>query len=95
MQGIERSVALDPSALEYFRLHIDLDVAHGEMLERCLIRWATSEANRNEIRRGALRSLEARAAFWSALVEQLFPQDVSSDNLTRRQVDDLDSRAYS
>jgi hypothetical protein len=29
--GIERSVALDPSALEYFRLHIDLDVAHGQV----------------------------------------------------------------
>ncbi len=41
------------------------------------IRWAASEANQNEIRRGALRSLEARAAFWSALAEQLFPQDVS------------------
>jgi len=77
VQGIERSMALDPSALEYFRLHIDLDVAHGQVLERCLIRWATSEADRNEIRRGALRSLEARAAFWSALAEQLFPQDVS------------------
>lgn len=31
--GIERSVTLDPSALEYFRLHIDLDVKHGHMLE--------------------------------------------------------------
>jgi pyrroloquinoline-quinone synthase len=73
VRGIERSVALDSSALEYFRLHIDLDVAHGHVLEMCLIRWATSEANRNEIRRGALRSLEARAAFWSTLAEQLFP----------------------
>ena len=72
VQGIERSVALDPSALEYFRLHIDLDVKHGEMLEQCLNRWAGSEANCDEIRRGALRSLEARAVFWSALAEQLF-----------------------
>ncbi len=72
VQGIERSVALDPSALEYFRLHIDLDVKHGQMLEQCLNRWAGSEAHRDEIRRGALRSLEARAVFWSALAEQLF-----------------------
>lgn len=70
--GIERSVALDPSALEYFRLHIDLDVKHGHMLEEGLLRWAGSEANREEIRRGALRSLEARAAFWGALGEQVF-----------------------
>ncbi len=72
VQGIERSVPLEPSALEYFRLHIDLDVKHGQMLEQCLIRWAGSEANREEIRRGALRSLEARAVFWGALAEQLF-----------------------
>jgi len=43
------------------------------MLEQCLIRSAGSQANRDEIRRGALRSLEARAVFWSALAEQLFP----------------------
>lgn len=73
VRGIERSVALDPSALEYFHLHIDLDVKHGQMLERCLTDWATSDAHRDEIRRGALRSLEARAAFWSALAEQLWP----------------------
>jgi pyrroloquinoline-quinone synthase len=73
VQGIEQSVALDPDALEYFRLHIDLDVKHGQMLEQCLIRWTGSEAHRDEIRRGALRSLEARAAFWSSLAEQLFP----------------------
>jgi pyrroloquinoline-quinone synthase len=77
VQGIERSVTLDPDALEYFRLHIDLDVKHGQMLEQCLVRWAGSEASRDEIRRGALRSLEARAAFWSTLAEQLFPQDVN------------------
>jgi pyrroloquinoline-quinone synthase len=77
VEGIERSVTLDPDALEYFRLHIDLDVKHGQMLEQCLIRWAGTEANRDEIRRGALRSLEARAAFWTALAEQLFPQDVN------------------
>jgi len=80
--GIERSVALEPSALEYFRLHIDLDVAHGQVLERCLIRWATSEENRNEIRRGALRSLEARATFWSTLAEQLFA-DGGSERASR------------
>ena len=74
VQGIERSLKLDPAALEYFRLHIELDVKHGQVLERCLVRWTKSEADRDEIRRGALRSLEARAAFWGALAEQLFPE---------------------
>ncbi len=33
VQGIERSLSIDPAALEYFRLHIDLDVEHGRILE--------------------------------------------------------------
>jgi len=70
---IERSAALPPDALEYFRLHIDVDVRHGEALREGLMRWATSAANQEEILRGARRSLDARAAFWSALEEQLFP----------------------
>jgi pyrroloquinoline quinone (PQQ) biosynthesis protein C len=73
VRGIERSVSVDPMALEYFRLHIDLDIKHGNLLEESLLRWATNEQDQEEIRRGARRSLEARAAFWSALGEQLFP----------------------
>ncbi len=71
VQGVERSLPLDPAALEYFRLHINLDIEHGKALEEGLLRWATSEENQEDIGRGARRSLEARAAFWSALEEQL------------------------
>jgi pyrroloquinoline-quinone synthase len=74
VQGIERSLAVDPVALEYFRLHIDLDVEHGRALEAALLRWATTDAYQEELRRGARCSLDARAAFWSALAEQLFPE---------------------
>ncbi len=73
VQGIERSLPLAPPALEYFQLHINLDVEHGKLLQESLLRWAMSEENQENIRRGARRSLEARAAFWSALEEQLFP----------------------
>ena len=64
---------IDRAALEYFQLHIDLDVEHGKALEESMLRWATTDGNREDIRRGARRSLEARAAFWSALSEQLLP----------------------
>lgn len=77
LRGLERSLPLEPAALEYFRLHIDLDVEHGDVLERGLRRWAGTEANREEIRRGARRSLDARAAFWSALAAELFPEGPS------------------
>lgn len=74
VQGIERSVAVPPEALEYFRLHIELDVEHGRALEAALLRWATSDANQDELRRGARGSLDARAAWWTALAEQVFPE---------------------
>jgi len=72
VQGIERSIPVAPAALEYFQLHINLDVEHGKMLQESLLRWATTEENQAKIRQGARRSLEARATFWSALEEQLF-----------------------
>jgi len=78
VQGLERSLQLDPAGLEYFHLHIGLDVEHGRVLEESLLRWATTAANQDEIRRGARRSLEARTAFWGALGEQLFPELVSA-----------------
>jgi pyrroloquinoline-quinone synthase len=74
VQGIERSVAVPAEALEYFRLHIDLDVEHGRALEAALLRWATTDANQEDLQRGARRSLDARAAFWNALAEQRFPK---------------------
>lgn len=74
VQGIERSLSIDPGALEYFHLHIDLDIEHGNLLEESLRRWAIQEEHREEIRRGARCSLDARAAFWGALGEQLFPE---------------------
>jgi hypothetical protein len=43
---------------------------------KSLLRWATTDQHQEEIRRGAHRSLDARAAFWSALAEQLF-EDLS------------------
>jgi len=78
VRGIERSLRLEPAALEYFQLHIDLDVEHGNALQEGLLRWATTEENQDDIHQGARRSLDARAAFWSALAEQLFP-DLSSE----------------
>jgi hypothetical protein len=63
VRGIERSVAVPSETLEYFRLHIDLDVEHGRALEAALLRWATTDADLAELRRGARRSLAARAAF--------------------------------
>jgi len=78
VHGVERSLPLAPAALEYFQLHINLDVEHGQLLQESLLRWAATKENQDTIRRGAQRSLEARAAFWSALEEELFPNPSSA-----------------
>ncbi len=79
VQGLERSLPLDSAALEYFHLHINLDIEHGKALEESLLGWATTPENQEDVRRGARRSLDARAAFWSALGEQLFSDLASAD----------------
>lgn len=71
VQGIEKSLSLGRTALEYFHLHIDKDVEHGRLLEESLLRWAASDEHQREIWRGVQRSLEARAAFWTALQDEL------------------------
>ena len=78
VHGVERSLPLAPAALEYFQLHINLDVEHGQLLQESLLRWAATKENQDTIRRGAQRSLETRAAFWSALEEELFPNPSSA-----------------
>ncbi|PYM37587.1 MAG: hypothetical protein DME17_07220, partial [Candidatus Rokuibacteriota bacterium] len=50
VQGLERSLQLDPAGLEYFHLHISLDVEHGRVLEESLLRWATTAEGQAEIR---------------------------------------------
>jgi len=74
VQGIERRVSVPSETLEYFRLHIDLDVEHGRALDVALLRWATTDAQQDELRRGARRSLDAVAAFWTGRAEQVFPE---------------------
>jgi pyrroloquinoline-quinone synthase len=74
LTGIQRSLSLDRTAPEYLHLHIDLDVEHGRVPEDAMRRWATTAEPQTEIHRGARCSLAARAAFWGALAEQLFPE---------------------
>lgn len=74
VSGIEQSLPLDPTVLEYFHLHINLDIEHGRILQDALLRWAVTPQAQVEIGLGALGSLSARAAFWSGLAEQLFPE---------------------
>ncbi len=64
--GLRRAGFADRE-IEYFTLHVAQDVDHGAWLEEALERLGSDEASRALIRRGALRSLEARERFWTGV----------------------------
>lgn len=53
--------------IAYFTLHVEQDIDHGTWLEEALVRFGTTSEAREQIRRGALLSLDARMRFWSGV----------------------------
>ncbi|MBX3231746.1 MAG: iron-containing redox enzyme family protein [Labilithrix sp.] len=74
----------------YFELHVEQDVDHGAWLEEALAQFGRTEEARQQIRRGALLSLEARARFWSgvqrAVVRWRQPNAVRPDGASPRSI---------
>lgn len=64
--GLERA-GFSREEIHYFKLHVEQDVDHGAWLEEALARCGTAARARDEIRRGALASLDARGRFWDAV----------------------------
>lgn len=70
VRGLRRAGFQEPEIL-YFTLHMEQDIDHGAWLEEALARYASTPKAQEEIRRGALLSLEARARFWSGVQEKI------------------------
>lgn len=51
----------------YFTLHVTQDEDHGAWLEEAIARLAVTPDAREQIHRGAMRSLEARYRFWNGI----------------------------
>jgi pyrroloquinoline-quinone synthase len=85
-----RRAGFDDSEIAYFTLHVAQDVDHGRWLEEALVRFGTTEEARQQIRRGALLSLEARGRFWSgvqrAVVRWRQPRAIRPDGAVPRTV---------
>ncbi|MDB4959316.1 MAG: hypothetical protein JWO36_6885 [Myxococcales bacterium] len=56
---------------EFFSLHVDHDVEHSHMLEDAMMRQATTDEARANIRRGALSSLATRHELWSGMQRRM------------------------
>lgn len=87
--GLERA-GFAPEEIAYFTLHVAQDVDHGAWLEEALVRFGETDAAREQIRRGALLSLDARARFWSgvqtAVVRWRQPNAIRADGASPRSV---------
>jgi pyrroloquinoline quinone (PQQ) biosynthesis protein C len=70
VKGLRRA-RYTPEEILYFSLHMEQDIDHGLWLEEALANYATTPARQDEIRRGALLSLEARARFWSGVQDKI------------------------
>jgi pyrroloquinoline-quinone synthase len=87
--GLRRAGFTDEE-IAYFTLHVAQDVDHGRWLEEALTRFGTTHEARQQIRRGALLSLEARGRFWSgvqgAVVRWRQPRAIRPDGATPRTI---------
>ncbi len=87
--GLQRA-GFTEAEIAYFTLHVAQDVDHGRWLEEALTRFGTTHDARQQIRRGAMLSLEARGRFWGgvqrAVVRWRQPRAIRPDGATPRTV---------
>jgi pyrroloquinoline quinone (PQQ) biosynthesis protein C len=62
--GLQRAGFSDQE-IEYFHLHVEQDQDHGAWMSEVLTEMARSSQEQEEVRRGALHSLQARARLWT------------------------------
>ena len=70
IKGLRRA-GFREDEIAYFTLHTLQDVDHGRWLEEALELYATTQKAQDQIRRGALLSLQARERFWSAVQDKV------------------------
>ncbi len=70
LRGLARAGFADEEIV-YFKLHVLQDQDHGRWLEEALALYAVEPEACQQIRRGALLSLEARTRFWSGVQRKI------------------------
>ena len=66
-----RRAGFAPGEIEYFTLHCEQDIDHGNWLAEALDNLASTPEARAQIRRGARLSLAARARFWDGVQQAI------------------------
>lgn len=78
-----RRAGFSEEEIHYFTLHVEQDQDHGTWLEEALAKYGDTEEARQQIRRGAKLSLDARFRFWTgvqrAIVRYRQPRALRAD----------------
>ncbi len=68
--GLQKA-GFEDDDIAYWRMHLDQDEDHGLWLEEALVQYCDTETAREQIRRGALLSLNAREKFWWGVMDKI------------------------
>ncbi len=66
-----RKAGFKESEIEYWTCHLDQDADHGAWLEEALVQYCTTPKAREQVRRGAIMSLDARERFWWGVTDKI------------------------
>lgn len=72
VDGLKRSISIKEDDMEYWTSHIILDVEHGEAATTILRNYLHDSENHDMVRKGAMKSLEARKILWDGFERLLF-----------------------
>jgi pyrroloquinoline quinone (PQQ) biosynthesis protein C len=88
VQGL-RNAGYTEDEILYFTLHMEQDEDHGLWLEEALELYASTYEAQQEILRGTMLSLEARARFWSGVQDKIVrwrqPNNINLRSQMRRE----------
>ena len=66
-----RRAGFTEDEIGYFTLHVLQDDDHGRWLQEALLRYTETEAAQEQVRRGAMQSLDARLRFWTGVQREV------------------------
>lgn len=66
-EGLKKEPSLKGDDIEFFALHMTLDIEHSANIKEALLQYAEKEQNQRLIRQGAMAALSARTVLWNGL----------------------------
>ncbi len=70
LKGLEKA-GFKTEEIEYWSCHLEQDQDHGAWLEEALVEYCNTEEARQQVRHGALLSLNARERFWWGVFDKI------------------------